>query len=106
MLKRYMQELHSLVEEANRERKQSGPVDPQSPPPPLDQQIVALMATLSPAQANRPWNMEELLLRLQGRYRDRPHAQQVGQALRRLGWRRERLWGSEHAGRRMWLPPR
>jgi hypothetical protein len=70
----------------------------------LDQQITELMATLPPQLQDRPWSMAELVQRLTGKYRDRPHAQNVGEALRRLGWRRERRWGSGYCGARIWLP--
>jgi hypothetical protein len=72
---------------------------------PLTDQIEALMHSLPPVQANRPWTMEELLLRLQGRYHARPHAMNVGTALRRLGWAQRRDWTREGGGRRYWLPP-
>lgn len=72
---------------------------------PLDQQITELMRSLPPALRNRPWAIHDLVNRLEGRYQDRPHAQGVGQALRRLGWQRIRPENSEGQGRRMWLPP-
>ena len=70
---------------------------------PLDVQITELMQSLPPAMRDRPWNMAELTSRLQGKYRDRPHPQQVGEALRKLGWYRVRLYG-EYDGARLWLP--
>jgi hypothetical protein len=68
----------------------------------LTDQIESLMRSLSPAQRNRPWSMEELLVRLQGRYSARPHAMNVGQALRQLGWASSRDWSAQGAGRRVW----
>ncbi len=70
---------------------------------PLDQQIVDLMSALPPQLRNRPWSMAELIQRLSGKYRDRPHAQKVGEALRRLGWRRERRWEKGFDGARIWI---
>ena len=49
----------------------------------LDQQITELMRSLPPAVRDRPWALQDLVNRLEGRYRQRPHAQGVGQALRR-----------------------
>ena len=49
------------------------------------------------------WNLAELTVRLQGKYRDHPHPQQVGDALRKLGWGRERGWGKGFDGARVWL---
>lgn len=72
---------------------------------PLDEQIEQLMRELPPAQRDRCWSMSELLPRLSGKYRDRPHAKEVGQALRRLGWHRERHYGHGFDGARVWLPP-
>ena len=73
---------------------------------PLTDQIEALMRSLSPAQRNRPWSMDELVARLQGRYSDRPHAMNVGQALRAMGWVTRRDWSVQGAGRRVWLQDR
>lgn len=66
-------------------------------------QIIALMASLSPAQRNRPWSMDELVARIQGRYSARPHPMHVGTALRQLGWTSFRDWSvSGGCGRRVW----
>ena len=72
---------------------------------PLTEQIEELLRTLAPPLRDRPWSMAELVTRLQGKYRDRPHTQHVGTALRRLGWRRERRWGQGYDGVRVWVPP-
>lgn len=72
---------------------------------PLEDQIVELMRTLPPQLRDRPWSMAELVTRLTGKYRDRPHTQCVGEALRRLGWRRERRYADGYDGRRVWFPP-
>ncbi len=72
---------------------------------PLTEQISELMLTLPPQLRDRPWSMAELVARLTGKYRDRPHTQHVGMALRQLGWRRERRWGRGYDGVRVWSPP-
>lgn len=72
---------------------------------PLDQQIVELMRSLPPALRDRPWSIQDLVNRLEGRFRQRPHSQGVGQALRRLGWCRIRPGDASGGERRMWLPP-
>jgi hypothetical protein len=70
---------------------------------PLTDQIETLMRSLSPSQRNRPWSMEELVARLQGRYSARPHAMNVGTALRQLGWQSRRNWTLDGGnGRRYW----
>ena len=50
---------------------------------PLTEQITELMQSLPYALKNKPWSMQELVSRLDGKYRDRPHAQLVGIALSR-----------------------
>jgi hypothetical protein len=70
----------------------------------LTDQIEALMASLSPAQRNRPWSMDELVARLQGRYSARPHPMHVGSALRQLRWETQRDWTRDGGGRRVWHP--
>ncbi len=72
---------------------------------PLTEQITELMQSLPYALKNKPWSMQELVSRLDGKYRDRPHAQLVGIALRQLGWSRKRLWNTEYQGVRLWIPP-
>lgn len=69
---------------------------------PLRDQISDLMASLAPAQRDRPWSMEELVIRLRGRFRERPHPMHVGQALRALGWTQKRDWSQNGGGRRYW----
>jgi len=73
---------------------------------PLKDQISELMKSLPYALRNKPWSMQELTQRLSGKYRDRPHAQMVGTALRQLGWTRKRLWGIDYQGVRLWIPPK
>ena len=69
---------------------------------PLTDQIEALMNSLPPVQRDRPWSMDELVARLQGRYSARPHPMNVGQALRALRWTQKRDWTRDEGGRRMW----
>jgi hypothetical protein len=70
---------------------------------PLTEQIEALMRSLSSAQRDRPWSMDELVARLQGRYSARPHPMNVGQALRALGWTQKRDWTRDGGGKRYWV---
>ena len=72
---------------------------------PLTLQIEELMRTLPPLQRNRPWSMGDLVNRLKGKYRERPHAAKVGQALRALGWVRLRDWTISGDGSRVWVAP-
>ena len=72
---------------------------------PLTEQITELMQSLPYALKNKPWSMQELVSRLDGKYRDRPHAQLVGIALKELGWSRKRLWNTDYQGVRLWIPP-
>jgi hypothetical protein len=70
---------------------------------PLTEQITELMASLPPAQRNRPWSMEEICLRLKGKYSERPHPMNIGQALRTLRWETRRDWTQKGGGRRIWV---
>ena len=69
---------------------------------PRTEQIEALMRSLPPVQRNRPWSMQELVARLDGRFNSRPHPMYVGQALRALGWTQRRDWTAHGGGRRYW----
>lgn len=68
----------------------------------LTEQINALMLSLPPAQRGRPWSVDELVARLNGRFKARPSRGDVGLALRALGWTRTRDWTAEGGGRRVW----
>ena len=70
---------------------------------PLTEQITELMLSLPPAQRDRPWSIVDLQGRLQGRYKDHPSLGNIGEALRALGWTRQRDWTRNGGGRRVWL---
>ena len=109
-MKAYINQLKAQTEAANRQREQAEAKKRRNVDPrvlcdkPMTIQIEELMWTLSPAQRDRPWSMDDLVTRLNGRYRNRPHPMRVGEALRALGWTSKRLWG-DGGGRRAWLPP-
>jgi hypothetical protein len=91
MMKTYIDQLKADTAEANlRLEEEAKAQHPHADPrvlcdKPLTDQIEALMRSLPPVQRDRPWSMDELVARLQGRYNARPHAMSVGQALRTLG---------------------
>ncbi len=102
-LKEYIDNLRQNVIEQNTPKEV-----PQQQVPrykPLIEQITELMQSLPYALKNKPWSMQELVSRLDGKYRDRPHAQLVGIALRQMGWTRKRLWNTQYQGVRLWIPP-
>lgn len=110
-MKHYIGQLRAVAEQAQRQREVAlakcggdGRIQCEQP---LAEQIEVLMRSLPPAQRDRPWSMEDLLARLNGRYHARPSAGDVGIALRRLGWTRIRDWSTDGGGRRIWeRPPR
>ena len=107
----YIAQLNKSVEEENRihqfraEAETIKLIQKERLAKPLTEQIEELMRTLPPQLRVRPWSMAELVVRLQGKYRDRPHTQHVGIALKQLGWTRIRLYGKGYDGARLWLPP-
>ena len=109
MLKRYISELRAATEADNRRRAADAAASRKhlrsalGNLTPLTEQIEDLMASLPQAQRERDWAMADLVGRLQGRYRDRPHAANVGQALRALGWTQQRDWSVSGGGRRVWV---
>ena len=106
MLKGYIDTLKAETEAEIRQRQTEQSLRGQRQCPlsvrPLALQIEELMRSLPPTLRDRPWSMDDLVGRLQGRYRDRPHAAGVGQALRALGWVRVRDWSAAGGGRRFW----
>jgi len=75
MLKSYVAALKAQTAAQSRDIRRSAK--------PLQVQIEELMRTLPAAQRDRPWSIDELVCRLEGKYRDRPHPADVGRALRR-----------------------
>ena len=71
---------------------------------PLEQQINSLMQSLPPVVRFRPWTIQELRLRLKGRFKRYPSAGDIGLALQSLGWTRRRDWTNAGRGRRIWMP--
>ena len=106
-MRSYVQTLRAMAEETHRSEEVARAKSTRSDSRvlcdiPLRDQIKELMASLPPAQRDRPWSMEELSSRLSGRYNARPHPMNIGQALRALGWVRKRDWSADGGGRRMW----
>ena len=103
MMKAYIENLRDSSDEANLRREEAKAQTHHADSrvlcdKPLADQIVSLMRSLPPVQRERPWSMEELVVRLQGRYSARPQPMYIGQALRALGWTRD------GGGRRVWSP--
>ena len=107
MLEGYIRELKAHTAELNRQREKAkvklrnGDTRVLCDKP-LTEQIVELMRSLPPAQRDRPWSMEEFLVRLLSRSGRRPHPMYVGQALREIGWVSKRDWTRDGGGRRVW----
>ena len=71
----------------------------------LIDQINQLMQTLPPNMQQRDWSMSDLLTRLEGKFKDRPSAMKVAEALRILGWSRHRDHSLKGGGGRFWRRP-
>lgn len=73
---------------------------------PLPDQICNWWADVPPALRNREFQLEEISLHLRGRYRSRPAARDVGNALRKLHWSYRRDYRGTATGHRLWRPPK
>ena len=106
-LQDHLEKLRLHAEELNNKIQVKNEVTSNSPRQfkPLAEQISELVQSTPAKLLSRPWSMAELVARLEGKYRDRPHGQNVGDALRRAGWKRDRYWGNGYNGVRLWLPP-
>jgi hypothetical protein len=106
-LQDHLEKLRLHAEELNNKIQVKNEVTSNSPRQfkPLADQITELVQSTPAKLLSRPWSMAELVARLEGKYRDRPHGQNVGDALRRAGWKSIRHWGKEWQGRRLWMPP-
>lgn len=81
-------------------------IENKNSPPSVKEQLKALLGSLHPTQLDRPWVMQDFVVRLAGKYRMHPHGKEVGELLRSFGWKRIRLWKNGDGGCRVWLPPR
>jgi hypothetical protein len=111
MMKRYIANLRTSSDEANFRHEEAKTQHPHADSRilcdiPLTDQIESLMRNLPPVQRDRPWSMDELCLRLKGKFSASPHPMHVGQALRTLGWVQRRDWTRYGGGRRVWLGPK
>lgn len=61
--------------------------------------------SMAPAGRQRRFTLDEICIRFQGRYRDRPAFRVIAAAMRRLGWSEGRDWTKAGRNRRYWLPP-
>jgi hypothetical protein len=106
-LQDYLEKMRLNAQEINHQVQLKNEATSNSPRQykPLTDQIIELMKSTPPSLLNRPWTMTEFVARLDGKYRDRPHAQNVGDALRRFGWKSIRHWGKGYNGVRLWIPP-
>ncbi len=113
MLENYIKNLYKHVEAENKKKeqvRQKEAASLQTMPPPvkgLEQQLVEFFRTQSQEQLKRPWTMDEIILAgdLKGKYRDRPHPQQVAEILTRYAWTKRRLYGAAYGGKRYWFAP-
>lgn len=107
MLKGYLVSLKAQAEAQNRQYEAAKATHSASAcatsAKPLTDQITEFMRSLPPSQREREWPISDLVCRLHGRYRSRPHPADVGQALRALGWSRRRDWTNAGGGRRVWI---
>ena len=86
----------------------SSPTQPTNPTrQPVDyyaNQIRQWHANLPRDACSAPRSLREFIMLLQGRTPGlQPHVPEVAQALRQLGWKRERCWQGD-GGRRLWWP--
>ena len=104
MLKLYRKELQALKEAAEKKSTPMRETDSRVHcGVSIQDQIQMLMNTLPMNQQNRPWSMEELCIRISGKYHEKPHPMDVARALRRLGWESTRDWSRDGGGRRLWI---
>lgn len=106
-MKAYIAKLQAESAEANSQREAASAKRQGADPrvlcdKPLTDQILELLATLPSVQRDRPWSMEQMVALLHGKFSARPHAMNVGRAMRVLGWERRRDYTIIGGGRRMW----
>ena len=73
---------------------------------PLEDRLARLLSTIPLEVQQDGLSLSSLQVMLRGRWRGNAHAGQIGTALRRLGWTRQRSWRGSAAGfSAHWYPP-
>lgn len=98
-LARHLAEMQRLAQAA----KNAPRVEPVPPRPALVDQLRALLATMHPSQLER-LSVPQIVPRLEGKFRARPHPLHVARALRQLGFVTYRSWRRGESGARFWRP--
>ena len=96
----YIAQLQKLADAATKSRRPAKAEYVQ-----LETQIQQLMASLPENQRKREWSMADLVARLTGKYRARPHPMKVAEILRMNGWRSHRDYSRGGGGVRLWRCP-
>lgn len=102
------EEIDQLIARASRQSQVTPSSQPASqiPCPPVDyKQLIQLWFDKEPpALRNRKYSMTEFVMRFAGRFRPKPAARLIAEALRELGWTEHRDWTRDGRNRRYWLP--
>lgn len=73
---------------------------------PIDVRLARTLDSIPAEVRQQGISLPSLVPLLKGRYRERPRAGDIGDALRRMGWTRTRKWRCEAEGfRALWYPP-
>jgi hypothetical protein len=84
------------------ERKQSETAKARQRLAPLEQRVARLLATIPDEIQREGLSIASLQESLRGKWRGQAHAGQLGMALRKLGFWRERKWRSGEGFRALW----
>jgi hypothetical protein len=73
---------------------------------PLEERLSRLLATIPRAIQREGLSLVSLQASLRGRWRGNCHPGELGMALRKLGFKRERRWHDEGGFQALWYPAR
>ena len=105
----YVAALNAAVEQqrqAHADRKQEKLESARERLTPLEERLARLLATIPPELQREGLSLNQLQVSLRGRWRGNCHPGELGRALRRLGFRRDRRWHSSEGFRALWYPVR
>ncbi len=102
-------QVNQLIAQADRISRQAPSPQPlvKSSCPSADyKQLIAHWFDKEPAALrHRKYSMTEFVIRFAGRFRPKPAARLLAEALRELGWTEHRDWTRAGRNRRYWQPP-
>jgi hypothetical protein len=103
-LERYRAQRDAEQAQHEKEKRAAANVAARERLTPLEERLARMLATIPVAVQREGLSLPALQDSLRGRWRGNCHPGELGAALRKLGYKRERGWGGGAVFRALWYP--